>query len=62
MFITNNTELSFTDTIQHIQFLDHCWAFLELKAMNQHLCDNLNFGFVHMLYFCMENMPIFPDA
>lgn len=57
-----DTELSFSASIQSIQFLDHCWTFLEPKAMNLYLCNNLNFGFVHMIYFCMENMSIFPDA
>lgn len=31
---------------------------LRLKAMNQHLCGNLNFGFAKMLYFCNENMQV----
>lgn len=42
-------------------FLDCCCTFLELKAMNQHQWDNLNFWFVHVLYFCMENMHFFPQ-
>lgn len=42
-------------------FLDCCCTFLELKAMNQHQWDNLNFWFVRVLYFCMENMHFFPQ-
>lgn len=35
----------------------HCYTFLVLGAMNQHLRTDLSSGFVHMLNFCMENMP-----
>lgn len=43
----------------HTHRFDAIVTFQDIKAMNQHLCDDLKVRFVH---FCLENMPIFSDA